>query len=219
MFSAVVTNHWNTEGTADAIRVVIDPTLANNRSVSVLTVAGGVSIATMTPERAAQLAITGDEVTPEQLATLTLNDPDHIFYLPESWQATGFDENTRQLTPRDSAAFERFTTEAPDSDVDDAFVELDHWLVFGTFVENRLVAAASMYPWGGTRLADLGVLTLPEVRGQGHGTALVRAISARARELGYEPQYRCQLDNAPSIVLAEKVGFELFGDWRVILSD
>lgn len=31
--------------------------------------------------------------------------------------------------------------------MDDAYVELDNWAVFGSFEEHRLVSAASMYPW------------------------------------------------------------------------
>jgi len=205
--------------------VIVDPTLSDDHSLSILTVNGRRIIA-LTPQRAEQLAIApGDTVTAEQLAPITLNDPDHIFYLPLDEQANltsdAVQPTTRQLGPDDAVAFERFAAEAPDDDLDEAFVELDHWLVFGTFVDGRLVAAASMYPWalttGASTLADLGVITLPEFRGQGKARATVRAMSARALELGYEPQYRCQLDNAASIALARKAGFALFGDWQVIV--
>ncbi|MET3770048.1 GNAT superfamily N-acetyltransferase [Marisediminicola sp. UYEF4] len=154
-------------------------------------------------------------------ARITLNDPDYVFYLPVAEQAALRDEpalgGTRQLTSEDENAFVRFAGEAPEADIDEAFVELDHWLVFGTFVDGRLVAAASMYPWEGTRLADLGVITLPDYRGRGLGGATVRAISAHAIAMGYEPQYRCQRDNAPSVALATSAGFTRFGEWEVIV--
>ena len=156
-------------------------------------------------------------------AGITLNTPDYLFYLPVVEQAALRNESvfggTRQLTSDDGKALARFASEAPEDDMDDAFVEHDHWLVFGVFVDDRLVAAASMYPWDRTRLADLGVITLPEYRGRGLGRAAVRAISARAVALGYEPQYRCQLDNAPSVALAKLAGFTRFGEWEVIVSD
>jgi predicted GNAT family acetyltransferase len=60
------------------------------------------------------------------------------------------------------------------------------------------------------------VITLPTYRGQGLAKATVRAISVRALSQGYEPQYRCQLGNAPSIALAESAGFVRFGTWDVI---
>lgn len=76
-----------------------------------------------------------------------------------------------------------------------------------------------MYPWRETRLADLGVITLPAFRGRGLATRTVRAISAQAIADGYEPQYRCQLDNAASIALAAAAGFARFGEWDVMTSD
>ena len=71
-----------------------------------------------------------------------------------------------------------------------------------------------MYPWGETAVADLGVITLPQFRGQGLGRATVRAISAAALSRGYEPQYRCDLGNAPSAALARAAGFARFGLWE-----
>ena len=66
------------------------------------------------------------------------------------------------------------------------------------------------------RLADLGVITLPEFRGRGLARATVLAMAADALERGYEPQYRCQLDNAPSVALALASGFRRFGEWIVV---
>ena len=76
-----------------------------------------------------------------------------------------------------------------------------------------------MYPWGETRLADLGVITLPRFRGRGLGRATVRAMSAVALDWRYEPQYRCQLDNTASVTLARAAGFRRFGQWEVIIGD
>jgi GNAT superfamily N-acetyltransferase len=233
MFSSVVTAHW-IPATADrftehGIRVVIDSSLGENRSVSLLRVAGGEHILAVTPERAGELSLAASaRVDAESLAGrirdagITLNDPDYLFYLSVAEQATLRDEpvgSPRQLTSDDEEAFARFVAEAPEHDLDEAFVELDHWLVFGTFVDGRLASAASMYPWDATWLADLGVITLPQYRGRGLGRATVRAISAHAIARGYEPQYRCQLDNAHSVALANSAGFTNFGEWQVIVTD
>jgi predicted GNAT family acetyltransferase len=75
-----------------------------------------------------------------------------------------------------------------------------------------------MYPWRDTHFADLGVITLPGYRGRGLARRTVRAISARALAEGYEPQYRCQLDNTPSAALARAAGFVQFGTWDTIAS-
>jgi len=44
-------------------------------------------------------------------------------------------------------------------------------------------------------------------------------MSALAIESGYEPQYRCQFDNASSVALAASAGFALFGDWDVVATE
>jgi len=210
------------------VHVVIDPALSEGHSVSLLSVTGGPSILAITPRRANELGFSAAErVDPVRLtgaiadAGITLNDADHLFYLTVAEHAALRDEpvfaGARQLTMADEPLFAQFTADAPGDDLDEAFVELDHWLVFGTFVDGRLVSAASMYPWDNSTLADLGVITLPDYRGLGLGRATVRAISAHAISLGYEPQYRCRLDNAPSVALAASAGFTLFGDWHVIV--
>jgi predicted GNAT family acetyltransferase len=90
--------------------------------------------------------------------------------------------------------------------------------VFGCFDGDRLISAASAYPWESSRIADLGVLTLPDVRGKGYARAVVQAINWHSRHQGYEPQYRCQLDNHASVSLAKACGLTLFGEW-VVASD
>nr|WP_246414180.1 GNAT family N-acetyltransferase [Microbacterium thalassium] len=124
--------------------------------------------------------------------------------------------DTRPLSEADAAAFAAFCATAPEADLDAAFVELDHWLVYGAFESGDLAAVASMYPWRDTRLADVGVITLPSLRGRGIGRRIVRAIAADAVSRGYEPQYRCQLDNLASVALAESAGFRRFGFWDVV---
>ena len=232
MFSSRVVSTWLPERvkatSPGVVAVSVDPTLAEHRSVSLLRVDAGPTILTLSPGRAAQLdlvdgqRIGADGITARiERAGITLNDPDNLYYLTIEEQDAVRREargaETRPLTDEDAPAFEVFAREAPEDDLDEAFVELDHWLVFGTFVDGELACAASMYPWGETSLADLGVITLPRFRGSGLGRATVRAMSAAALERGYEPQYRCQLDNLASVALARGAGFRRFGEWEIIL--
>jgi GNAT superfamily N-acetyltransferase len=234
VFSALVLSHWIPESVGSSPEsgagVSVDPALPANRSVSLLRVDNGAVVLSLAPARASALGFTdGERVDGEEVVArikgsgISLNDPDHLFYLTLPDQVALRDEalgaDTRQLTSADAALFEEFTGEAPVDDLDEAFVELDHWLVFGTFIGDKLVCAASMYPWSGTQLADLGVITLPEFRGRGLGRATVRSLSAEALRRGYEPQYRCQLDNAASVALARAAGFTHFGEWEVIDTD
>ncbi len=148
---------------------------------------------------------------------------DRVFHFPVARLAALAERpvppHIRPLGPSDAAAFGLFQNSASGQDLDAAWVELDHWRVFGAFDGERLVAAGSMYPWGlDPTLADMGVLTLPDARGRGHARQLVQAMAASARAAGLQPQYRCQLDNTASIITAERSGLRAFGDWDVILS-
>lgn len=229
MFSSLVSSQRIPAALASVpegeVLVALDPALTGLRSVSLLRVEGEATVLSLSPARAEQLELSvSDRIERGELsarldrAGMVLADPDHLFYLPLTEQAALREEPwegaTRQLMDADAAVFAEFTAQAPEDDLDEAFVELDHWLVVGTFSGERLVSAASMYPWGETLLADLGVITLPEFRGRGLGRTTVRAISAAALARGYEPQYRCQLENTASAALARAAGFALYGVWE-----
>ncbi|WP_353809179.1 GNAT family N-acetyltransferase [Agromyces sp. SYSU T00194] len=230
-FSADVTDFWGVSSldaaSADAYRIVVDPDLRADLLATLLEVVEGPALATLAPAAAERLrAATGDEVPRREFrsrledAGLALNGADVVSYLtPDAQRAVAAlppAPGTRALTPADAPEFARFCADAPADDLEEAYVELDHWRAHGTFVGERLVAAASAYPWRDSMLADVGVITLPGFRGRGLATRLVRAIAADALDLGYEPQYRCQTDNAASLALASAAGFERFAEWDVV---
>jgi len=155
-------------------------------------------------------------------AGIEMNGADQLFFLPdarkEEVSAESDAPHVRRLTAADEAAFASFEASAPEADADEAWVELDHWVAFGAFAGDLLVAAGSAYPFReGSLLADIGVLTLPSHRGKGHARAVVRALARHTLAEGYEPQYRCQLDNTSSVILAERTGFLSIGTWDVPL--
>ncbi|HBO23133.1 MAG TPA: GNAT family N-acetyltransferase [Providencia sp.] len=124
----------------------------------------------------------------------------------------------RALTDADTKIFQSFCEASSEEDLDGASVELEHWLVYGLFSNGQLVAVASMYPWDEeASIADLGVLTLSEQRGKGYARELVLAICQIALEKGYQPQYRCQLDNNASLALANSLNLMSYIKWDVIL--
>lgn len=149
-------------------------------------------------------------------AGLAFHDPDHLFYLPsETPTAPGNVKELRQLTSADHTVFDTFYNAASEQDREDAWVELDHWAVFGYFDGDRLASAASMNLWDDSPIADLGVLTLPYARGRGLARSVVQAINCFSRQRGYEPQYRCQIDNYASVALARSCGLTRLGHWIV----
>ena len=233
MFSRTVTDHWFTShasscaGEVGSYQIVVDDALPEHHSLVLLepVARSGMLFATSaTIERlglSRQARIAGQALALAlEAAHVELHGADHLFYLPVEEHSAVRSERvppwTRRLHEADADAFAVLSGEAPEEDLDEAFVDLGHWLAFGTFVDGRLVSVASAYPWRGTRLADIGVVTLPGYRGRGCAKATVRALSAAALAQGYEPQYRCQLDNAPSVALAGSAGFARFGTWDVI---
>ena len=226
--------------------LTVNAELSDDRRAMVLETVSGQVMAAVTPVLEKKLALVRHPVaSPDGFrqrlreAAVTLHGADYVFYFPDSDKQSLLGgeagensiirrqgaENSiirrqgaevRQLTSEDRAAFTGFESAASEQDLDDAFVELDHWAVFGAFEQGQLVSAASAYPWGGALLADLGVLTLQPFRGRGHARRVVRSISRHALDRGYEPQYRCQLDNQVSVALARGAGLALFGKWEVV---
>jgi RimJ/RimL family protein N-acetyltransferase len=214
----------------DNFTVTADPDLDEDCRVMVLETVDGRAMAVLTPELAVKaglrkrqgLSIAAFRHALDE-AGVVLHGADRVFHFTEAEKKRlaldAPDAGPRRLSGEDKAVFTGFQAQASEQDLDGAFVELDHWLVFGSFEQDRLVCAASMYPWMDGRVADLGVLTLEPFRGKGHARKVVRSISRHAWDLGYEPQYRCQPDNAASILLAGKAGLELFGTWEVVSPD
>jgi GNAT superfamily N-acetyltransferase len=212
------------------LTITINPSLSPQRRVMLLRQADGMTRAALTPQIANLLSLhAGAQLLPLQRfrarlsqVGVVLHPPDRIFYYPAAMQpglVTASEAAARRLSERDAVAFAAFRSEASAQDQDGALVELDHWAVFGVFEQERLVSAASMYPWDSAAIADLGVLTLPGWRGKGYARALVRSISRHALGLAHQPQYRCQLDNSASTALARAAGFSLFGLWEVVSPD
>lgn len=150
-------------------------------------------------------------------AGVTLHDPDYLYYLPRRAKfATHVPtQHVRELLVSDRPAFDLFESAASDQDREDAAVELEHWTVAGWFEGDRLASVASMVLWDDSPVADIGVLTLPHARGRGCARSVVNLVNSVALKRGFEPQYRCQIDNHASVRLARSCGFQVFGEWIV----
>lgn len=214
----------------DGLTVAVNPALEEDRRTMLLRTGDGRTMATLTPALADKLGLYHRPDLTEASLRQALHDgrvqlhgADYVFHFTMADRQTLLQEmpaeGLRRLDEADAAVFAEFQSAASEQDLDDAYVELDHWAVFGAFDQARLVCAASMYPWGSARIADTGVLTLPPHRGRGHAARVVRAIGRHACEQGYEPQYRCQIDNQASAALARAAGLTLFGTWEVVSPD
>jgi len=221
MIPAPVTAYWNRMFGDGA--VTVGDALPAERPAMTLTTDEGTRAAFRT-ELAARLGILPPDTPAAATARLAAagivpNDPDLLFYAPDAGAAGPAANGVRRLTAADGPAFDSFQAAVPADERDEAWVELDHWAAFGRFDGDRLVAAASLYPWRDSVLADIGVLTLPAERGRGHARAVVHAARGQAARAGYEVQYRCRRDNAASVALARACGFVLLGEWAVVEAD
>jgi RimJ/RimL family protein N-acetyltransferase len=237
VFSPAVTDFWHAAFSGEDVlhrdatfAVAVNADLSENRRVMVLHTTDGAVRAVLTPSLADAVGFC--ELRPRSEADLrralsqagvALHAADNLFYFSRADLDTLLGEDphpgVRQLSDADAALFAQFQSSAPEQDLDDAYVELSHWAVFGAFAQDCLATAASMYPWGDAPIADLGVLTLPAYRRRGHARAVVRALCKHAAQQGYEPQYRCQLDNHASLTVAKAAGLTHFGTWEVVSPD
>jgi len=234
-FPPAVTGFWRDQlergdvlrqGAGFSLRLV--PDLPRDWRAQVLERADGTAEVTVSPELASATGLL-DEPSADldgfraRLAGggFALLGADRLFYVATSDRPRVLSEAehspARALSPRDATAFSRFVGSASERDLDDAYVELDHWAAVGVFEEDRLVCAASAYPWQGSTLADIGVLTLAPARGKGYGRAAVQALCAIADDRGYDPQYRCQPRNLASAAVALAAGFTELGTWQVAI--
>jgi RimJ/RimL family protein N-acetyltransferase len=238
-YSQVITDFWRAPFLSgdvlheeEAFSVAVNPDLSDDRRVMVLETVDGTVRAVLAPAMAGKLGLErGQDLSASIFrqrlsgAGVTLHDADNVFYFVDADKQALLQEShadtvtVRQLTEHDGAIFAEFESSASEQDLDDAYVELDHWAVFGTFEQDLLVGAASAYPWQDAQIADIGVLTLAPFRGKGHARRVVRAICQYAYGQGCEPQYRCQLDNLASAAVAKAAGLTLFGTWEVVSPD
>jgi RimJ/RimL family protein N-acetyltransferase len=114
----------------------------------------------------------------------------------------------RRLTGEDQPALEALRARCTEYEIDDAYVEIEHELAWGCFHGPQLGAVGSAYPRNG--FMDYGVLTDPELRGQGLARHVVCALAEDTVDGGLIPQYRCNRVNSASRRVAEAAGFTLY---------
>ena len=111
----------------------------------------------------------------------------------------------RALRHADQQALSALSARCEPAEVDDAYVEATHEIVFGCHGGKRLLSAGSAYRRNG--FLDIGVFTDPACRGRRLAPIVVAAISLECARRHWIAQYRCDLENQASRRVAEQVGF------------
>jgi RimJ/RimL family protein N-acetyltransferase len=94
-------------------------------------------------------------------------------------------------------------------------INIDHPAIFGAYVDNQLVAAASFIDQG-QGIADVGVLVHRDFRRQGYGRAVVSGLSQWGLDHGRIVQYWRFCSNAGSARIADSLGFAEYGRYQVL---
>jgi RimJ/RimL family protein N-acetyltransferase len=88
-------------------------------------------------------------------------------------------------------------------------------LCFGIFEDGELVSvtdSSKEYPYLPENMVTLGIKTLPEYRRKGYASAACTAFISSQINNDIVPIWECEADNVKSAALAEKLGFQLFGE-------
>lgn len=94
----------------------------------------------------------------------------------------------------------------PEMEWDHGGSEVGDVVASGVFTGGKLVALAGYEIWDGG-IAHISIVSHPDHRGRGHARAAVADVARRALAAGLLPQYRTLEANAPSIRIAESLGF------------
>lgn len=145
---------------------------------------------------------------PAERAPQRLHALDPAAFRPSS-PAPG--QQVRELTEVDRNDFQQFLGQCSPDDREEGDVDIggEHELTMGVQVGARLVAVASMFDWRG--FSDLGVLTVPELRRQGTGKAVVSAMCERLLDGPRVVLYRYSLDNLGSAGVARSLALAPIG--------
>lgn len=242
MVRSAIGDYWNVPHArgevlwhGNAASVAVDPLLTDKRLARHLKSPDGSEVLSLRPDiatafHASGVALDGIDVALEWLTSqgYEFADWEYVFYLNDQARAeldgAALPDGCRILNEADAELFAAFQAGISEEDLEEAFVELDHWLVVGAVTSTNgdgetIMAASSVYPWDGTMLADVGIVTSPAFRGRGLARTVVRAAAIATLAKGYEPQYRCQLTNTASKATGEASGFELFATWRVVTGE
>lgn len=114
----------------------------------------------------------------------------------------------RVMAANESQAMTELHAANSAEDVDEAYVEIDHPIVYGCFDGTTLTAAASGYERTG--FLDIGVITHPKYRRQGLGKAVTGGLCQWALDHEMIAQYRHNINNLSSKHVATSLNFRQY---------
>jgi GNAT superfamily N-acetyltransferase len=130
---------------------------------------------------------------------------DYYFYLDPARFCPRVSAAIRQLTSEDRALMVGLQAVLPPPQR--WYVEIDHPIVFGYVVEQRLVAVASHFLFEADHIAAAGVLTHPDFRRRGWGKVVSSAVVQWAIDRQWIVEWSTTATNLGSLGIANGLGF------------
>jgi len=124
----------------------------------------------------------------------------------QSFRPLPFAAAARLLTGGDLHAVEALRRACPAAEWEHGGSDPFHDVTAGVFMDDELAALAGYGVWGGV-IAHVSIVAHPAHRGRGHAAAAVSRVTEEALRRGLIAQYRTLESNAPSVALAERLGF------------
>jgi len=141
--------------------------------------------------------------------SIKIRVPEYAYYLGlDNFQPVK-SAHVRQLNASDRESLENLQNACTSKETELGEVEIHHPAIFGCFVDNQLVAAASLI-FDGEIIADVGALTHPNFRGCGFGKTVVTALCQWGLEQHRILQYWTMHSNVNSMKLALSLGFSKY---------
>ena len=97
----------------------------------------------------------------------------------------------------------------------DSSIKFEDETLTGCFADRRLVTAGALHQQG-EQFLDIGIATHPGYRGRGFGRAVVAAMTRTGLAERPVMRYRTLQANAPSVAIAQSLGFELYASTLAI---
>lgn len=138
-----------------------------------------------------------------------------VFYLAPEKFCPFRKSEVRQLTPDDSEALTLMHRGCSLQEQQAGEVSIDHPAIFGAFVGDQIVAAASLIDQD-AHISDVGVLVHRDFRRRGFGRAVVSATSQWGLEHNRIVQYWRLCSNTGSARIADSLGFTEYGRYQVL---
>lgn len=149
---------------------------------------------------------------------LRLDRPDRFFYANEiDFRPNPVPDGVevRPLKESDRLAFEEITQATSQEDLEAGFVELDHTLVFGVFIQEKMVSRASAFSFDQEEwIYDVGYVTRPDYRGQGFGAMCASELTKQIFSMKKIPQIHVIPQRTASLQIAKTLGYTFYGTWE-----